>query len=499
MFLRANRRTKDGKEHLYWSLVETVRTAAGPRQQTVYYLGELNSTTEARWRRTIQIFNAQGEAQQLALFPAGIAGLSTTDEAVQIRLDRVGWTNPRDCGDVYLGWHLWQRLGLPAFWAQGIDAVPAEVPWSRIAAILAINRVCAPGSELAIEARWYGSSALDDLLGVAAAQVNTDRLCRCLDLLLPHKAALERHLTARYGELFGTQVEVLLYDLTSTYVEGEAAGNPRMQRGHSRDHRPDYTQVVLALVVTPEGFPLAYEVFAGNRTDVTTLDEILEAVEASYGRAQRVWVFDRGLVSERNLATLRQRQAQYLVGTPRSQLRAFEHALLTGPWQQVREAVEVQLLPGADGMETFVLCRSATRRAKEQAMRTRARRQLEADLERPRPAVGPVCPTDRSGGGLPGSEKRTGDPADLASERHPGPGPYPGGLPGLRAVGHVETHAQAVGLAPLPAAGPGLPPGDQEWRHPPGDDRRPDPAPAPDQPAGSPPTTLTRSAPVDSA
>jgi hypothetical protein len=382
MFLRANRRTKDGKEHLYWSLVETVRTAAGPRQQTVCYLGELNSTTEVRWRRTVQIFNAQGEAQQLALFPAGIAGLPATEETVQIRLDRVGWTNPRDCGDVYLGWHLWQRLGLDTFWAQALDGIPAEVPWSRIAAILAINRLCAPGSELAIEARWYGSSALDDLLGVPAAQVNTDRLYRCLDLLLPHKAALARHLTARYGELFGTQVEVLLYDLTSTYVEGEAAGNPRMQRGHSRDHRPDCKQVVLALVVTPEGFPLAYEVFAGNRTDVTTLDEILAAVEATYGRAQRVWVFDRGLVSERNLATLRARQAQYLVGTPRSQLKAFERALLTGAWQQVREAVEVQLIPGADGMETFVLCRSAARRAKEQAIRTRARRQLEADLER---------------------------------------------------------------------------------------------------------------------
>jgi transposase len=382
MFLRANRRTKDGKDHTYWSLVETVRTPDGPRQRTVCYLGELNTSAAARWRKTIQLVTAQGEEIQLALFPADGAECPEDEGVVQIRLDRVRWTRPREFGDGWLGWHLWQRLGLHAFCERALDAVPAEVPWSRIAAILAINRLCAPGSELAIEARWYGSTALDDLVGVDAARVNTDRLYRCLDLLLPQKAALQQHLTARYGELFRAQYEVLLYDLTSTYVEGEAAGNPQMRRGYSRDHRPDCKQVVLALVVSPEGFPLAYEVFDGNRRDVTTVTEILDVVEAAYGRAQRVWAFDRGLVSEQNLETLRARQAQYLVGTPRAQLKAFERELLRGDWHQVREAVEVQWVAGPNGDEGFVLCRSALRRAKERAMRERASRHLEADLAR---------------------------------------------------------------------------------------------------------------------
>src|SRR3990172_5269177 len=274
MFLRANRRTKDGKDHTYWPLVETARAADGPRQRTVCYLGQLNTSAAARWRKTIQLVNAQGEAVQLALFPADGAELPDDARIVRIRLDRVRWTRPREFGDGWLGGHLWQRVG------------------------------------------------------VDAARVNTDRLYRCLDLLLPHKAALQQHLTARYGELFRAQYEVLLYDLTSTYVEGEAAGNPQMRRGYSRDHRPDCKQVVLALVVSPEGFPFAYEVFDGNRPDVTTVEEILDIVEATYGRAQRGWVFHRRLVSAQNLDTLRARQAQYLVGTPRAQLKAFERELL---------------------------------------------------------------------------------------------------------------------------------------------------------------------------
>ena len=380
MFVRSHRRRKDGKDHTYWSLVETVRTTAGPRQRTVCYLGELNSSTEARWRKTIQVFNAHGADQQLALFPAGAA--PNDPQVVEIRLDRVRWTRPRDFGDVWAGWQLWQRLGLAAFCEAALDGHPAEVPWSQIAAILAINRLCAPGSELAIEARWYGRTALDDILGVEGQRVNTDRLYRCLDLLLPHKAALEHHLAQRYGELFGAQFEVLLYDLTSTYVEGDAAGNAQMRRGYSRDHRPDCKQVVLALVVSPDGFPLAYEVFDGNRIDVTTLDDLLQAVESKYGQAHRVWVLDRGLVSEKNLATLRARHAHYLVGTPRVRLKAFERQLLAGTWHQVRDQVEVQLLPSPDGQETFVLCRSARRRDKEQAMRRLVQQRLERALGR---------------------------------------------------------------------------------------------------------------------
>lgn len=381
MYLRPHARAKDGKTHTYWSLVETVRTAAGPRQRTVCYLGELNDATTARWRKTSAVFNAQGETTQLALFPAGTPGLPAGADVVQIRLDRVRWTRPRAFGAVWLAWQLWQRLGLEAFWAQALGGEPGEVPWSRIAALLALNRLCAPGSERAIEQRWYASTALDDLLAVEAPRVNTDRLYRCLDRMLPYKAALERHLAARYGELFQIRYEVLLYDLTSTYVEGEAAANPQMRRGYSRDHRPDCKQVVLALVVSPEGLPLAYEVFDGNRADVTTVGDILAAVEAKYGQAQRIWVFDRGIVSESNLAALRARGAQYLVGTPRSALNAHEQALLAGPWTQVRDAVEVQRVPAPDGAETFVLCRSAARRAKEQAMRARASRALVGDLE----------------------------------------------------------------------------------------------------------------------
>ncbi len=382
MFVRANHRRKDGKDHVYWSLVETVRTPDGPRQRTICSLGELNNSAEARWRKTVPVFNAQGEEHQLALFPAGAAAIPDDTPVVEIRLDRVRWTRPREFGDVWLGWQLWQRLGLQAFCEAVLDGHLADVPWSRVAAILAINRLCAPGSKLAIEARWFGTTALDDLLGIEPAQVNTDRLYRGLDRLLPEKATLERHLATRYGELFGAQYELLLYDLTSTYVEGEAAANPQMRRGYSRDHRRDCKQVVLALVVNPEGFPLAYEVFDGNRTDVTTLDDILTAVEAKYGQAQRVWVLDRGIVSEKNLATLRARGAQYLVGTPRVRLKAFERELLADDWQHVQAEVEVKLIPSPDGTETFVLCRSTARREKEQAMRRTASQRLEAALER---------------------------------------------------------------------------------------------------------------------
>ena len=256
----------------------------------------------------------------------------------------------------------------------------AEVPWSQVAALLAINRLCAPGSELAIEQRWFPSTALDDLLGIDAEKINDTRLYRCLDRLLPHKGALERHLRQRYGELFAAQFDVLLYDLTSSYVEGDAAKNPTMQRGYSRDHRPDCKQLVIALIVNTEGFPLSYEVFDGNRADVTTLEAMVRLVERKYGRARRVWVFDRGIVSEENLALLRRRGGQYLVGTPRSKLREFERQLLDDDWQQVRADVEVKLAPAPGGEETYILCRSTTRREKEKAIRGRFSVRMEKAL-----------------------------------------------------------------------------------------------------------------------
>jgi len=255
------------------------------------------------------------------------------------------------------------------------------VPWSRIAALLAINRLCAPGSELAIEERWYPATALDDLLGIAAGKVNDTRLYRCLDRLLPYKTKLERHLTRRYGELFAAEFDVLLYDLTSSYGEGAAEKDPMMRRGYSRDHRPDCPQVVIALIVNIEGFPLSYETFDGNRADVTTLEAVLRMVERKYGKARRVWVFDRGIVSEENLEALRRRGGQYLVGTPRAKLKQFEQQLLEDGWEQVRPEVEVKMVPTPQGEETYILCRSTARRAKEQAIRSRFSTRLEKALQ----------------------------------------------------------------------------------------------------------------------
>ena len=219
---------------------------------------------------------------------------------------------------------------------QVLDEQVADVPWSRVAAVLAINRLCAPGSELAIEERWYPSTALDDLLGIEEGKINDTRLYRCLDRILPHKTKLEQHLQQRYGELFGAEFDVLLYDLTSTYVEGAAGKNPRMRRGYSRDHRPDCEQMVIALIVNSEGFPFSYETFDGNRADVSTMETILRMVERKYGKARRIWVFDRGLVSEANLQAIRKRSGQYLVGTPRSPMKQFEQELLNDDWTQVR-------------------------------------------------------------------------------------------------------------------------------------------------------------------
>ena len=362
-------------------MCETVRTVDGPRQRTLCYLGELNGTTEARWRKTIQVFNAQGEERQLALFPAGEALPGGDAGVVPIRLERTSWERPRQLGNVLLGLTLWRRLELDRFWAERLDRERAAIPWSTLAAVLAINRLCEPGSELAIARRWVARTALDDLLGFDERRVTKDRLYRCLDRLLAHKAALEHHLTDRYGALFGATFDVLLYDLTSTYFEGLGAAIPLARRGYSRDHRPDCKQVLIALVVTPEGFPLSYEVLAGNRQDHGTLLDMLGVVERKYGRARRVWIFDRGVVSEENLEALRARGMPYVVGTPRSHLKRVEAELLAGGWKRVRDEVRVKLapVPGSGG-ETYVLCKSRGRQAKERAMRELACRRLEGGL-----------------------------------------------------------------------------------------------------------------------
>ena len=302
MFLRPNRRSKDGKEHTYWSLVETVRTADGPRQKTLCYLGELNGSAQARWWKTVEVFNEQGEREQLKLFPAQVEPPPDDPQVARVLVNRVRLERMRQFGACWLGLELWRRLELDRFFAARLDEQAADVPWSRVAAVLAINRLCAPGSELAIEERWYPSTALDDLLEIEEGKINDTRLYRCLDRILPHKKALEQHLKQRYGELFGAEFDVLLYDLTSTYVEGSAEKNPMMARGYSRDHRPDCEQMVIALIVNSEGFPFSYETFNGNRADVSTMETILRMVEHKYGKARRIWVLDRGIVSEENLA-----------------------------------------------------------------------------------------------------------------------------------------------------------------------------------------------------
>jgi transposase len=381
MFLRPHSRNKDGKDHTYWSLVETMRTPDGPRQKTLCYLGELNSSAQARWLTTVEVFNEQGEAQQLKLFPSHVAAPPDDPQVARVLLNKVRLERTRQFGSCFLGLELWKRLELDRFFEQTVDGESADVPWSRVAALLAINRLCAPGSELAIERRWYPSTALDDLLEIEEGKINDTRLYRCLDRILPHKTKLERHLKERYGALFGAEFDVLLYDLTSTYVEGAAEKNPMVRRGYSRDHRPDCEQLVIALIVNNEGFPFSYETFDGNRADVSTMETILRMVERKYGKARRIWVFDRGIVSEENLAAIRKREGQYLTGTPRSQMKQFEAELLQDDWTRVRPEVEVKKVAIPQGEETYILCRTSGRQEKEKAIRNRFSNSMETALK----------------------------------------------------------------------------------------------------------------------
>src|ERR1700733_7226296 len=381
MFLRSHERSKDGKGHTYWSVVETVRTADGPRQRRLCYLGELNSSAQARWLKTIEVFNEQGEGAQWKLFPSEVEPPANDPQVARILLSRVRLERSRQFGASFLGLELWKRLELDRFFEETADRKAADVPWSRVAALLAINRLCAPGSELAIEQRWYPTTALDDLLGIAEGKINDTRLYRCLDRILPHKTTLERHLKERYGALFGAEFDVLLYDLTSTYVEGAAEHNPMMRRGYSWDHRPDCEQMVIALIVNSEGFPFSYETFDGNRADVSTMETILRMVERKYGKARRIWVFDRGIVSEENLAAIRKREGQYLTGTPRSQMKQFEAELLQDDWTRVRPEVEVKKVAIPQGEETYILCRTSGRQEKEKPIRNRFSNSMEKALQ----------------------------------------------------------------------------------------------------------------------
>ena len=388
MFLKVHHRTKDGKDHRYYSLVESVRTSRGPQHRTLAYLGELNGSTESAWRKSIAVFNGEGTESQLELFPSDSPVVPSGERVVQVVLDRVRWERPRDFGGVFLAQHLWRLLGLDELLEERMGRGGEEIPWPVMAFILAAARLIAPSSELGIEERFYPRTALEDICGVSEEQVNKDRLYRALDQLLPHKAALEGHLKSRIGTLFEEPFDILLYDLTSTYFEGLGEGNPQARRGYSRDHRPDCVQVVIGLVVTRSGLPLGYEVFTGNQAEPSTLDEMMAKMESLYGKASRIWVFDRGVASERNLEALRRAGGLYLVGTPRTLLRKVEAQLLEENWTKVREGIEVKRVASPDGSEdTFILCRSTDRRAKEAAIHDRFEQRMEERLNRIESAV----------------------------------------------------------------------------------------------------------------
>jgi len=376
MYLRDTTLRKDGKVHRYWRLVRSVRVGRKVVQQTVAHLGELDAAGRARARALARAI--MGDYAQPDLFDP-----AEPDATIPVRLKGIRLDRGRTFGDVWLGWTLWRALRLDAVLERLLPEGRETVPWSTMAAVLVLARLCEPSSELHIAEDWYRRTALEDLLALPAPLVNDDRLYRALDKLLPHKPALEQHLVARLGELFALDYDLLLYDVTSTYFEGLAARNPLAQRGHSRDHRPDCKQVCVALVVTREGMPLGYELFAGNRTDVTTVEEIVETMEARYGLAQRIWVMDRGMTSEDNLTWLREGGRRYLVGTPKSELRKWARQIADAQdWQAVRHGVEAKQCLGPEGHDTFVLVRSVERREKEQAMHARFSRRIEDGLER---------------------------------------------------------------------------------------------------------------------
>lgn len=378
MFLKRIVRRLSGKTLSYWALVESYRTARGPRHRVVSYLGELTGAEREGWARLLKRFDQPPLCRQRMLFEAEE---EPVPDRVVVDVRRVRVEQVRDFGEVWLGLVLWQKLGLDRLLAELLPAGQEQIDWATVVCLLVMARFCNPSSELHIADTWYRHTALEDLLGVSAEKVNTERLYRGLDRVLPLKERLEKHLRDRLGQLFPVRFDLLLYDVTSTYFEGQCAKNPQAKRGYSRDHRPDCKQLCIGLVVTREGLPLGYEVFAGNTNDVKTLRQIVEAMEAKYGQAERIWVFDRGVVSEENLEFLRQREGRYVVGTPKSMLRKFERELLADDWEEVQPGIEVKLCDAPDGQETFILAKSQDRAAKDRAIHQRFVERIEAGLE----------------------------------------------------------------------------------------------------------------------
>jgi transposase len=377
MYLRHTTRRKDGKTHIYWQLVRSVRRDGKVVQETVAQLGEVDGEGRARAKALARSISGRGEENcQGQLFDGGEPA-----KPLAVKLDGIRLERSRSFGAVWLGWLLWRALGLDELLSELLPLKREKVSWAEVIAILVIGRLCEPSSELHVAERWYRTTAFEDLYGVSAEYLYDERLYRALDRLLPHKEAIENHLVKRLGELFEIDYDLLLYDVTSTYFEGVA--DPEIaKRGYSRDHRPDCVQVNIALVVTREGMPLGYEIFAGNTTDVSTVKQIVENMEERFGKVNRVWVMDRGMVSAENIAWLNTTKRRYVIGTARAELKRWAKQLAEKTaWRQIREDVEIKLCSGPDGSETFLLCRSTSRMEKEKAMHERFSQRIEEGLQ----------------------------------------------------------------------------------------------------------------------
>jgi hypothetical protein len=386
MFLRCSTRKKDGKEHRYFSIVENKRVADGRVvQRHVLYLGEINSSQELAWRKSIEVFeDGRARPNTLSLFPADRYKALIPDESVvRVRLSELRLCHPRQWGACWLVVKLWRELELDRFWGECLSPSRKGTRWDQVLLVLVAYRLITPGSEWRLHRQWFGSSALGDLLGADFSLAESHKLYACHDLLLKHKQALFDHLVGRWRDLFNASFEVLLYDLTSTYFESDPPQDEDDKRrfGYSRDKRSDCVQVVIALIVTPQGFPLAYEVLAGNTSDKTTLREFLHKIEAQYGKAERIWLMDRGIPTQEVLQEMRQSNPpiKYLVGTPKGRLTRLEKQLLDKPWHSARPGVKVKLL--AQQSELYVLAQSNDRIAKERSMRRRQLKWLWARLK----------------------------------------------------------------------------------------------------------------------
>jgi transposase len=373
MYIRRCRRTRNRKDHVYWELVESYRTERGPRQRVVAYLGDMDESE----REGIGQVASEKEGWQSRLFDEPPEPEWVEIDSRRLRVERVC-----DFGGYWLGLQMLDKLGFIAFLKKNTAHGREDIEWSVMSLALVLFRLCEPSSELHIVEHLYERSSLPDLLGIPEEKMNDNRLYRALDKLLPIKEGLEKHLKERLGELFNLEYDLLLYDVTSTYFEGQAESNEQARLGYSRDHRSDCKQVCIALVVSKEGIPLGYEVFQGNRHDSQTVEDIVKKIEAQYGRTDRIWVMDRGMASEDNLEFLRSKKRRYILGTPKNQLKNYEQEMLGQNWAQIRDGLEVKSCLSADGEETFILCRSESRSQKEKAIHARFEKRIEKGLEK---------------------------------------------------------------------------------------------------------------------